>query len=349
MQDNTCLRPLHGFTLVELLVVIAIIGLLIGLLLPAVQSVREAARRTSCRNNLKQVGLALALFHDATKRLPPGAANNAPPFGRNKTNAAQWGASWMVYIMPALEMEPGMRWTFNLSYDSSVTNATSRGPRTLIGDLAGSPQFSTFRCPSAASLPTVSSTVPYSMTTDYIAIAGHIDGFGGLANGDPATDTSYGPAARCGVMSHNSRVRFALIRDGMSNTLAVSEVGDLLLQGTRREDLRPSSKLGFAIGSHGPFPGANPTEAVPSDSYGRVYNTTTLRYPINTKESFPTASSCAHGACAGGNNAPLRSRHPGVVLALLCDGAVVPLADSTEPAVLARLANRDDGQAVSVP
>jgi prepilin-type N-terminal cleavage/methylation domain-containing protein len=331
--DEPRSRHRHGFTLVELLVVVAIIAVLVGLLLPAVQSAREAARRTACGNNLKQIGLALALFHDAANRLPPGAGNDAPPFGTTMTGH-HWGASWMVYLMPALEMEPGMKWTFNLSYDSSVTNATSRGPRTLVGDLAGSPQFPTFRCPSAASLPTVSSTVPYSMTADYVAIAGHVDGFGGLANRDPATDTPFGPAARSGV------------------TLAVSEVGDLLLRGTKREDLRPSSKLGFAIGSHGPFHPSylvDATEALPSTNEGRVYNTTTLRYPINTPESFPTASNCAHGACAGGNNAPLRSRHPGIVLALVCDGAVVPLADATELGVLARLANRADGQAVTVP
>jgi type II secretory pathway pseudopilin PulG len=334
------------------LAVIAIIAVLIGLLLPAVQSAREAGRRTSCANNLKQIGLALALFQDAATHLPPGAANNAPPFGNNTTNAAQWGASWMVYIMPALELEPGKQWTFNLSYDSSVTNASSRGPRTLVGDLAGSPQFPVFRCASAASLPPIGSISPFSMTADYVAIAGHVDGFGGLANKHPATDTSSGPAARSGVMSHNSRVQLASIRDGLSNTLAASEVGDFLLQGSTRTDLRPSSKGGFAIGSHGPFhtpPRADPTEALPSDNYGRVHNTTTLRYPINTTQSFPTTSSCAHGACAGGNNAPLRSRHPGIVLALLCDGAVVPLTDATELEVLARLANKADGQVVSVP
>jgi type II secretory pathway pseudopilin PulG len=333
------------------LTVIAIIAVLIGLLLPAVQSAREAGRRTSCANNLKQIGLAIALFQDAANHLPPGAANNAPPFGTT-TNANRWGASWMVYIMPALELEPGKQWTFNLSYDSSANNATERGPRTLVGDLAGSPQFPVFRCPSAASLPTVSSTVPYSMTADYVAIAGHVDGFGGLPNKHPATDTSFGPAARSGVMSHNSRVQLASIRDGLSNTLAVSEVGDFLLQGSTRTDLRPSSKLGFAIGSHGPFQTpawTDPTEAVPSDTHGRVHNTTTLRYPINTTQSFPTAGSCAHGACAGGNNAPLRSQHPGIVLALLCDGAVVPLTDATELSVLARLANKADGQVVSVP
>ena len=107
MNMNSARRLSRGFTLVELLVVIAIIGTLVGLLLPAVQAAREAARRSQCSNNLKQLALACQVFHDANKRLPPGMADDLSPFGQGITGSAavggNRGSSWMAYILPGIE------------------------------------------------------------------------------------------------------------------------------------------------------------------------------------------------------------------------------------------------------
>lgn len=94
-----------GFTLIELLVVIAIIAILIALLVPAVQKVRESAARTQCSNNLRQIGIGLHGFHDIYKRLPPGGASDARPFG-TVASSGEWGSSWLVFILPHVEQGP---------------------------------------------------------------------------------------------------------------------------------------------------------------------------------------------------------------------------------------------------
>src|SRR5438094_4666674 len=95
-------RPFRrGFTLIELLVVIAIIAILIGLLLPAVQKVREAAARAQCGNNLHQLAIAMHGYanNDSSGQLPPSGASNRPPYG----NGSGWGFSWRVWILPHIE------------------------------------------------------------------------------------------------------------------------------------------------------------------------------------------------------------------------------------------------------
>src|SRR5947209_6675111 len=113
------MRTRRGFTLIELLVVIAILGVLVGLLVPAVQKVRDAAQRTDCRNNLHQIGLALHLYHDTHKSFPPGylfippsrtAAraqwhfDRPPPSAFTAPNGPGWG--WAAFLLPFIEQGP---------------------------------------------------------------------------------------------------------------------------------------------------------------------------------------------------------------------------------------------------
>src|SRR5262245_45025945 len=91
--------PLRGFTLVELLVVIAIIGTLVALLLPAVQAARETSRRASCLNNLKEIGVAIQLYHDARRILPPGGVSTGP------CCSTESYSSWPISILPYLEQK----------------------------------------------------------------------------------------------------------------------------------------------------------------------------------------------------------------------------------------------------
>jgi len=188
-------RP--AFTIIELLVVIAIIGILIGLLLPAVQSARESGRRTQCKSNLKQIGLAIQVYHDHTGHIPPGYLT-AVDAGGNELGPG-WG--WGSLILTDLEQ-------------IAVANQIEFGLD--VGDPANAKARVTwlpvFICPS-------DSTMPYyvvSQTTVDVAYGNYV-GING--NGD----VSDCPATNDGVFLRNRGFRFADIRDGLSSTLFVGE------------------------------------------------------------------------------------------------------------------------------
>ena len=190
----------RGFTLIELLVVIAIIAVLIGLLLPAVQKVREAAARLSCANNLKQQALGLHAYAGDHERFPPAFAG--PDFN------GSW--SWSAYLLPYVEQD-------NLSKQLGVSENTRFGGGKMVvaaGDVPGNAsqvKLKVFRCPSDGA-PDINPERQNHGTSNYHAVSGPI--------AVPAVQltTDYG-----GVMYINSRTRITDIADGTSNTLLVGE------------------------------------------------------------------------------------------------------------------------------
>ncbi|MDP6443234.1 MAG: DUF1559 domain-containing protein [Pirellulaceae bacterium] len=205
-------RRTRGFTLVELLVVIAIIGILIALLLPAIQAAREAARRLSCFNNLRQIGLAAHTYHDSQRRLPPGwigvdRATNRP-FVEGDTG---WG--WASFLLPQLELT-SMQKVLNQDFHLlDAANANARHSHAHI-----------FHCPTDSGEEIFELNQEGSATrltelpkSNYPGVFGTIEL--GDCEGLPIGATCLGD----GTFSHNSKTRFADIDDGLSNTLIIGE------------------------------------------------------------------------------------------------------------------------------
>ena len=205
------LRPKHirGFTLIELLVSIAIIAVLIALLLPAVQQAREAARRTQCRNNMKQIGLALHNYHDQFNALPPGwigITNGGPDiYGMNG-----WG--WGARILPQIDQSN----LYNqLNFNAKMESAANASQRIL--------PLAVFRCPSDVAPGTVW-TIQDGGGTDLasLAVANYVGVFG-TSDIDDCLTTPNSPCAGEGAFFQNSRIQFRDFTDGLSGTITVGE------------------------------------------------------------------------------------------------------------------------------
>jgi prepilin-type N-terminal cleavage/methylation domain-containing protein/prepilin-type processing-associated H-X9-DG protein len=185
-----------GFTLIELLVVIAIIAILIALLVPAVQKVREAASRIQCQNNLKQIGIALHNFHDAYKGFP--AANQTTPSSQ----------SWTVFILPYIEQQPlADRFRYDLDWDDATTNDADPGGvnQTII---------TVFLCPSA---PTSRLASRHRGITDYDAI-------NTITRPNPfVTKMPPSDPTNIGVLGKDVNRRLTDVTDGTSNTILIAE------------------------------------------------------------------------------------------------------------------------------
>lgn len=306
-------RPRRGFTLIELLVVIAIIAILIGLLLPAVQKVREAAARSQCSNNLKQLGIACHAYHDVAGSLPPSRI------------ADHWG-TWAVVILPYIEQGSLFsQWNIAQQYyqQSTVAQQTT---------------VKTFLCPSRGRQPGALSTsgdnpdngspstshYPGALS-DYAASTGNLGSYTGSptwydsqhANGAIVGSNLCGSG---GSAAFKGTVSFAAITDGTSNTSLLGE-----------KHTTPS-KLG--IGNSGGGDGAI-FNGDHEWSYARIAG------PSYSLANGPNDST--------GFNTRFGSWHTGVCPFVFCDGSVRNLQNGTDTTVLGNMSQRNDGNVLNLP
>ncbi|MDR3638840.1 MAG: DUF1559 domain-containing protein [Isosphaeraceae bacterium] len=228
MSPCHCARR-SGFTLIELLVAIAIIAVLIGLLLPAVQAAREAARRAQCVNNLKQMGVALSNYHDAVGVFPPAALMYAPyDVAYNcasNSNGMSRSHGLFTHLLPFIE-QANLFNAVNFNFSAGSVNGNLQ-----FGILPGAVQFtafstvvSTYVCPSDSRLQP-SHTVPYDQGTAYTP--------GSYASNVGTLDTVHGNvcpryAESNGAFSRDWVYTFAAITDGTSNTIFLAEASRFL-------------------------------------------------------------------------------------------------------------------------
>jgi len=316
----------RGFTLVELLVVIAIIGVLVALLLPAVQAAREAARRTSCGNNLKQLGIAMHNFHDARQTLPAGVG----PYG------CCWG-TWQVLVMPYVELnnvyELYENWGGSdevygdgpAQQTSGVFARYSNAPNTTN---VTSKRYKAFTCPS--DMP----NAPGGLTNHNYAVNWGNTGYHQTTY--PGTSVTFqgapfGPAKSQAKGQRMNGEKFSSITDGLSNTLMASEV----LQG-QNNDLRGYTWWGDAAGFSA-YEGPNST--VPD----RIY---TAGYCNNQPlQNLPCAVSDTNNPTRFSS----RSRHPAGVQSVMCDGAVRFTTNSVNINVWRAMSTSRGGETFEMP
>jgi prepilin-type N-terminal cleavage/methylation domain-containing protein len=302
-------ESVRGFTLVELLVVISIIGVLVGLLLPAIQAAREAARRMQCTNKIKQIGVALQNHHAAKRRFPSGAnihVNDMAP-----------GISWNIMLLPYLEQ--------NALYEQidPLPNggATNFNAETQLVDV--------FNCPSAPEQG-VDGTSFFS--SHYSTVAGAGRSAAGAGNNENRMNLAgvCGDVFIDGIFYPDSRTPISRITDGTSNTLAIGERNYLFPQ--FHKWTLGSSKLGDPI-----------TELCMGSSHNIVYpfnaDKNAFGYYRQDNAAPPGAAKTMRR-----NDLPFGSDHPGGASFSCADASVHFLNDDIDFTVYQNMASKDGGE-----
>lgn len=326
-------RP-RAFTLVELLVVIAIIGILIALLLPAVQAAREAARRSQCTNNLKQLGIAMHNYHDTFKTFPAGSFNlRETPWPSNGTN-------WRALILPYIEqssVHDQLSFTATSSFMAGNTNPL-QGNRVLKNLL-----INTYRCPSCPNDPfenfANSNNTEGALVINYVGNQGAARPVPGIDPNMGTVDCGHGWSCNNGVLAANEAFQMAAILDGTSNTMLLGEQSGMVQpNATTVKRTISSNYYGGWYGTRHPRRINDPAGCTDLWQTG----TSCLRYAINTKIASTGADLPYR------NNTILNSQHPGGINVCLCDGSVRFISETVDFVNLKRIACRMDGQPAQV-
>jgi len=325
MRSSTSRR---GFTLIELLVVIAIIAILIALLLPAVQQAREAARRTQCRNNLKQIGLALHNYHDTFLQFPTGSVYTKNPAAYADGAAtnfrnSNYGATWVVSILPYMDQAPLYN-QYNFSTGSQDNAVVTSTPLTVM------------MCPSATRLPPATGGLIAADTNSGANVNGtYAKGNYGGNHGARSANQNDSPwgwrnmqARGIFCIRPNWGARISDIQDGTSNTMLASEI----LGASSNGDCR-----GCWGKPHGPIvsgtansAGGGPVNGMwvltPNANYLANGNYADCPVYSNNNIADGTINDCTSDSNNGGVGA--RSKHTGGVHVLLADGTVRFVSDN---------------------
>jgi len=345
MKQTTYIKA--AFTLVELLVVIAIIGVLVALLLPAVQAAREAARRTQCRNNLKQIGLALHNFEGAHRYFPTAykllpTSDPAAPSG-----TGTYGASAFILILPYLEENSSYA---QIDISKAALNPVNMPPI----NAAYSTPINTFLCPSAPGDPTVDYSAELGRSFGNFAInvsypPGLIFGRtdycpdAGMEANIPGINITAGASIIC--QPPDGPVRIKDITDGTSNTIMIVE--DAGRPGWYGNRGLVTSAGSYTAGPNGPAPQGGGAWADPLN-----YNATNGADPsgsgIAAGGDFlgipPAPWSCANG-CS--NDSEIFSFHPGGSNVLFGDGSVRSMVDGLTMNQMEALLSRAGGEVIT--
>lgn len=315
-----------AFTLIELLVVIAIIAVLIALLLPAVQQAREAARRTQCKNGLKQLGLAIHNFHDTRNGFPPIS------LGGDRL-------TWYSLILPYIEQAP-------LYAQLDVNGATTYGnPNNAIVNGVGMAGIQIYRCPTRRN---TNSNKNGNVTSDYVATTwSSTVGTNEFTDGNDVTASGGNAARQKGVLQsairnasgnagdYKPRTSFSTLTDGSSNTAMVAEkhvtTNGLGVSGGDNGDNRDGP---ISYNAGGGYQGPTGTDG----GWGELW----IAGPMNNRPLAPNMRYNATNIRDAGNP-NLGSWHVGVVHFLMADGAVRGVSVNVDTSIITNLGNGSDG------